>query len=103
MDKIELSAYDPQWPAEFAREEARLRVVLPPSLVIAIEHFGSTSIPGLAAKPIIDILIAVASLAEVRRHAIPPLELMGYSYWRDNKPRRPHPHEDDLIPRGIRV
>ena len=68
----------PEWPAEFAREEARLRVVLPPSLVIAIEHFGSTSIPGLAAKPIIDILIAVASLAEVRRHAIPPLELMGY-------------------------
>jgi GrpB-like predicted nucleotidyltransferase (UPF0157 family) len=58
--------------------------VLPPSLVIAIEHFGSTAIPGLAAKPIIDILIAVTSLAEAREHAIPPLEAMGYSYWREN-------------------
>ena len=84
MDEIELSAYDPRWPAEFAAEEARLRAVLPPSLVIAIEHFGSTAIPGLAAKPIIDILIAVTSLAEAREHAIPPLELMGYSYWREN-------------------
>lgn len=89
MDEIELSAYDPQWPAEFAAEKARLRAVLPSSLVIAIEHFGSTAIPGLAAKPIIDIVIAVTSLAEARERAIPPLEATGYTYWRENpKPDR---------------
>jgi GrpB-like predicted nucleotidyltransferase (UPF0157 family) len=84
MDEIELAAYDPRWPAEFAAEEARIRAILPSKLVLAIEHFGSTAIPGLAAKPIIDILIAVTSLAEAREHAIPPLEAMGYSYWREN-------------------
>jgi GrpB-like predicted nucleotidyltransferase (UPF0157 family) len=84
MDEIELQDYDPRWPADFAEEEVRIRAVLPRQLVLGIEHFGSTAIPGLSAKPIIDILIAVSSLAEAQEQAISPLEAIGYSYWRDN-------------------
>jgi GrpB-like predicted nucleotidyltransferase (UPF0157 family) len=70
MDEIELVGYDPGWPAEFQAEEARIRAVLPAKLILGVEHFGSTAIPGLAAKPIIDILIAVSSLQEAREQAI---------------------------------
>lgn len=54
-------AYDPNWPAAFEAETNRLRSVLG-ALALRIEHNGSTSIPGLGAKPIIDIQISVASL-----------------------------------------
>jgi GrpB-like predicted nucleotidyltransferase (UPF0157 family) len=84
MDEIELTGYDPRWPAEFQAEEARIRAVLSPRLILEVEHFGSTAIPGLAAKPIIDILVAVSSLAAARQQAIVPLEAIGYAYWRDN-------------------
>jgi GrpB-like predicted nucleotidyltransferase (UPF0157 family) len=84
MDEIELTAYDPRWPMEFRAEENRIRALLPSHLVLGIEHFGSTAIPGLAAKPIIDILVAVSSLADARQQAIAPLEAIGYAYWRDN-------------------
>jgi GrpB-like predicted nucleotidyltransferase (UPF0157 family) len=84
MDEIELVGYDFGWPAEFQAEEARIRAVLPRKLILGVEHFGSTAIPGLAAKPIIDILIAVSSLQEAREQAIGPLEAIGYSFWRDN-------------------
>lgn len=83
-DEIEIVPYDPRWPALFAEEAARLREALPAELVLGLEHFGSTAIPGLAAKPIIDILIAVRSLAEAQEKAIEPLEALGYLYWYDN-------------------
>jgi GrpB-like predicted nucleotidyltransferase (UPF0157 family) len=84
MDEIEIVPYDPHWPALFAAEAARLRAVLDPNLILGLEHFGSTAIPGLAAKPIIDILIAVLSLAEAQATAIAPLENLGYLHWYDN-------------------
>lgn len=55
--------YDATWPARFDVERARLRHLLRP-LSLRIEHIGSTAVPGLAAKPIIDIMIGCASLAE---------------------------------------
>jgi GrpB-like predicted nucleotidyltransferase (UPF0157 family) len=61
MDGIEIVDYDPRWPALFDDEAKRLRATLDPSLIVGLEHFGSTSIPGLSAKPIIDIPIAVRS------------------------------------------
>jgi GrpB-like predicted nucleotidyltransferase (UPF0157 family) len=61
--------------------------VLPAGLVRAIEHFGSTAIPGLAAKPIIDILVAVRSVPEAREVAVSPLESLGYAFWADNPKR----------------
>ena len=54
------------------------------TLVVTIEHFGSTAIPGLSAKPIIDLLVAVRSLPEARQVAVPILESLGYAYWRDD-------------------
>jgi GrpB-like predicted nucleotidyltransferase (UPF0157 family) len=50
MDEIEIVEYDPRWPALFAEEAALLRAALHPDLVVGLEHFGSTAIPGLAAN-----------------------------------------------------
>jgi GrpB-like predicted nucleotidyltransferase (UPF0157 family) len=84
MDEIEIVEYDPCWPTLFAEEAALLRAALDPDLIVGLEHFGSTAIPGLAAKPIIDILIAVRSLVEARRTAIEPLQRLGYVFWAEN-------------------
>jgi len=84
MDDIEIVEYDPRWPAMFAEEAALLRQALDADLLIAVEHFGSTAITGMAAKPIIDILIAVRSLAEARATVIEPLERLDYVFWADN-------------------
>jgi len=64
-DDVEIVAYDPRWPQQFALEAARIRAVLAePSL--EVEHHGSTAVPGLAAKPVIDMLVAVASSSSTR-------------------------------------
>lgn len=83
-DGIELVSYDPGWPGLFNAEAARLRAALGDDLVTDIEHFGSTAVPGLAAKPIIDILVGVRSLTAARAQAVPALEAMGYAFWYDN-------------------
>lgn len=75
--------YNPAWPAMFRQEETHLRACLPPELIERIEHFGSTSVPGLAAKPIIDMLVEVHSLEETRKRIVPILTAQGYDYlWR---------------------
>ncbi len=84
LDDVELVEYDPRWPVLFTEEEKRLRSVLDPASIVGFEHFGSTAIPGIAAKPIIDILIAVRSLADARRSYVEPLESLGYAYWAEN-------------------
>ncbi len=73
---ITLAEYNPQWPALFARQAARIRAVLGDAAV-RVEHVGSTSVPGLAAKPIIDILLAVPDSADEQTYA-PALEAAGY-------------------------
>ncbi len=89
MDDIVIVDYDPQWPEQFAAEAARVRAALGDDLVVAIEHFGSTAIPGLSAKPIIDLLVAVRSLSEAKQRGIPALEALGYAYWlEDPAPNR---------------
>ena len=84
MDEIEIVDYDPRWAFLSNEEAARLRAVLDPSLIVGLEHFGSTAIPGLAAKPIIDILIAVRSLAAARATFVETLQKLDYIYWADN-------------------
>ncbi|MCD4744884.1 MAG: GrpB family protein [Bacteroidales bacterium] len=82
-EEVSLVPYNPEWPDLFELEAKFLWNKLPKSLVIRIEHFGSTAIPGMAAKPIIDILIEVSSLKETRRQIVPLLESEGYDYfWR---------------------
>lgn len=61
---IEIVEYEPNWPAEFAREQQVISQVLAPWLVGSPQHIGSTAVPGLAAKPVIDIMAPVASLEE---------------------------------------
>lgn len=53
--------YDPEWPAEFARERQRLAAALD-GVALGIEHYGSTAVPGMRAKPILDILVGVSPL-----------------------------------------
>jgi GrpB-like predicted nucleotidyltransferase (UPF0157 family) len=73
---ILLAEYDPSWPALFEREAARIRGALGDG-VLKLEHVGSTSVPGLAAKPQIDILLVVADSSNEGRY-VPALEAAGY-------------------------
>jgi GrpB-like predicted nucleotidyltransferase (UPF0157 family) len=73
---IELVPSDPTWPATYEREAAAIRAVLGERVVL-LEHVGSTSVPGLAAKPRIDIVLEVADTADEPAYA-PDLEAAGY-------------------------
>jgi GrpB-like predicted nucleotidyltransferase (UPF0157 family) len=89
-EPVEIVDYDPAWPAAFAAEAEHLRAVLPPDLVGRIEHFGSTAVPGLAAKPIIDMMVEVPDLDAVRSRIAPILTALGYEFfWRPVDPGRP--------------
>lgn len=74
--RITLVPYDPEWPTLFAREKERIRAALG-DRALRIEHVGSTAIPGLVAKPIIDILLVVADSAREETY-VPDLEAAGY-------------------------
>lgn len=73
---IHLAEYDPAWPALYEFEAARIRSVLGDG-VRHLEHVGSTSVPGLAAKPIIDIVLVVADSADEPAY-VPSMETGGY-------------------------
>ncbi len=76
VGRIQIVDYDPEWPRLFAREVERIRAVLG-ERALSIEHAGSTSVPGLAAKPIIDIVLVVANSADEPAY-VPALEAAGY-------------------------
>jgi GrpB-like predicted nucleotidyltransferase (UPF0157 family) len=59
---VRIAPYDPAWPAQFEREKALIEAAIGPWLTGGIHHVGSTAVPGLAAKPIIDILAGVEDL-----------------------------------------
>ena len=73
---IVVADYDPVWPERFRQEEARIRAALGRA-ALSIEHIGSTSVPGLAAKPIVDILLVVEDSANEPSY-LPALEEAGY-------------------------
>ena len=73
---IELIEYSPNWPRLFVREAERVRATLGPR-VLMLEHAGSTSVPGLAAKPIIDMVLGVADSADESAY-VPAMESAGY-------------------------
>jgi|SRR5215211_4955056 len=73
---IRLAEYDPTWVAQFEQEEKRIRAALG-SRAVEIHHVGSTSVPGLAAKPVIDIALVVADSADEPAY-VPQLEAAGY-------------------------
>ena len=77
-EPVELSPYSPMWPAVFGIERDRLNAIFGADAVV-VEHVGSTSVPGLGAKPIIDVMLGAATLLVVERH-IPDLVATGYVY-----------------------
>jgi GrpB-like predicted nucleotidyltransferase (UPF0157 family) len=81
---LEIVPYDPAWPGAFAAERARIAEALGP-LALRIDHNGSTSVPSLAAKPVIDIQVSVARLQPIERYEA-PLTRLGYVHV---------PHPDD--------
>jgi len=80
-ETISIVPYDAEWPARFELEKQHLLACLPSELVVRIEHEGSTAVPGLAAKPIVDMLVEVTDLAAVRERVVPILESQGYDYF----------------------
>jgi GrpB-like predicted nucleotidyltransferase (UPF0157 family) len=74
--RIVLADYDPAWPERYRREAGRVRAALG-DRVLLLEHVGSTSVPGLAAKPIVDMVLEVADSADERAW-LPALEAAGY-------------------------
>lgn len=77
---IYLVSYDPEWPEMYEREAALLRSKLPSDVLIRLEHYGSTAIPGLTAKPTIDILAEVASFEAAESICVPILEKLKYGH-----------------------
>ncbi|MEO8436806.1 MAG: GrpB family protein [Pyrinomonadaceae bacterium] len=83
QEEVAIVPYSPAWPQMFEEEKVHLLDCLPDELIGRIEHFGSTAVPHLAAKPIIDMLVEVTSLEETRERIVPILEAQGYDYfWR---------------------
>jgi GrpB-like predicted nucleotidyltransferase (UPF0157 family) len=88
---VRLHEYDSRWPDHFAREEQRIRRALGDG-VLRLEHVGSTSVPGLVAKPRIDILLVVSDPADEASYA-PALQAAGYTL----RIREPNWHEHRLF------
>lgn len=83
-DFIQLVPYDLEWPEKAAQEIKKLYSTLPQDYIVDIQHVGSTAIPGIQAKPILDIQVAVTHLNAVKQTAITALEKLGYIYWTEN-------------------
>jgi GrpB-like predicted nucleotidyltransferase (UPF0157 family) len=105
-DPVVIVEYNPRWAEMFAEEKARIREALD-GLKVAVEHVGSTSVPGLAAKPIIDILAVVPDSGTAEK-TIAPLTVLGYEYRGElgipgrlyfAKGSRPHTHHLHMYPR----
>lgn len=75
---IELSAYDAAWPRLYGQEAEKIRLALGP-IVVALHHTGSTSVPGLAAKPVIDIVLVVPNSSDEPAY-VPQLEAAGFRF-----------------------
>jgi GrpB-like predicted nucleotidyltransferase (UPF0157 family) len=86
QDRVDLVAYDPSWPAQYKAEARAIRAAITGLTDFGLAHFGSTEIPGLAAKPIIDIML-VSGEQSAWPVLIEPIKSLGYVFWADN-PRR---------------
>lgn len=80
-DDVSLVDYNPAWPGLYDEMSQKLRNLLGPNIALRIEHYGSTAIPGMPAKPIIDILVEIPSFDAARKQAIPILSSPECEYW----------------------
>lgn len=81
-DGVHIAEYDEAYPARFEQMAQWLRVKLGADLALRIEHYGSTAVPGLAAKPIVDILVEVPSLAAAKERVLPVLSDETWEGWK---------------------
>ncbi|HSU14086.1 GrpB family protein [Longimicrobium sp.] len=96
MGTLRLVAWDAAWPERFAAEAARVRGALG-ERAAAIEHVGSTAVPGLAGKPVLDLAVAVAG-EPAADECIAPLQALGYEYrgaYGDDPRRRYYVRDED--------
>jgi GrpB-like predicted nucleotidyltransferase (UPF0157 family) len=93
---VVIAEYSAEWPVAFAAEREALIDAFRP-LAVEIEHIGSTSVPGLGAKPTIDILLGSCSLQEIESR-IGQLELLGYRYVPEFEKELPHRRYFDRPP-----
>jgi GrpB-like predicted nucleotidyltransferase (UPF0157 family) len=106
-EPVELVPPDPRWPRRFEEERGRILAALGP-LALGVEHVGSTAVPELVAKPIIDIMISVADLEADAVGCIAPLAALGYAFVdypqntdrRFHRKGRPRSHHVQLVQRG---
>ncbi len=82
-EKVDVVAYDPAWPQRYLELEKEVKRLVPRRLMQRIAHIGSTAVPGLSAKPIIDVQVEVSDLDEVRDTVAPVMEEAGFEFiWR---------------------
>lgn len=101
-EKVVVKDYDPAWPSWFEWDRARIEAALG-DVALSVEHVGSTSVPNLPAKPVIDILLLVADSADEKSY-VPALEASGYVLrirepeWLEHRVlhRRTDPHHVNL-------
>jgi GrpB-like predicted nucleotidyltransferase (UPF0157 family) len=87
---IEISQYDTNWPNVYEAERARIEKNITPTLYSRIEHFGSTSVPGLSSKNTIDILMAVEFDDTQNHELIEQMKNIGYDFNWQNEGGNPH-------------
>jgi GrpB-like predicted nucleotidyltransferase (UPF0157 family) len=87
--KIVITDYDPRWPGMF-EEEKRCLIKSIGQWVLDIQHIGSTSVSGLGAKPIIDIMIGVRTIQEADTYCLIPISGLGYEYIKKYEDQMPY-------------
>lgn len=81
-EDIEIVEYDPEWPNRYERERERIEETLDSESYVRVEHVGSTSVPGLDAKDVVDALVVVPD-EETAWNCVAPLEAAGYEFHRE--------------------
>jgi GrpB-like predicted nucleotidyltransferase (UPF0157 family) len=111
-DSVSIADYDAAWPREFAQFSAELHETLGTDIALGIEHYGSTAIPGMPAKPIIDVLVDIPSFDLAKRRVLPRLNDPQWEYWwyedhltliRRNRLMGERTHHVHMAPRGHRL
>lgn len=100
-EPIILEKYNPEWPDYFLEERAKIEKTLG-HLIVKIEHIGSTAIPGMGGKPIIDILIGVEEKEDAEK-CIPLLASIGYAFDPDRPEDLPERKSLDKRDKGIKI
>ena len=82
-EHIDIVAYNPEWPAQYTALEKLIKQTVPRQLMQRISHIGSTAVPGLSAKPIIDVQVEVMDLDRIHTEAVHLMEEIGFEFiWR---------------------